>query len=44
MKKLPIALAVPLGIMQAPDPGKMGFGEDGLEMVQVVSVGRKPVP
>jgi hypothetical protein len=44
MMKLPMAIPVPLCMMQAPVPGKMGLGEEGLEMLQVVSVGRKPEP
>jgi len=44
IKKLPNAFAVPLVITHAPDPGKIGLGVDGLEIVHVVSVGRKPAP
>ena len=44
MMKPPTAIPVPLCIMHAAVPFKMRLGEDGLEIVQVVSVGRKPEP
>ena len=42
--KPPIATPVPLCITQAAVPPKITSGEVGLEIVQVVSVGKKPDP
>jgi hypothetical protein len=44
MMKPPYGMPVPLGITQATVPVKTGLGVDGLEMLQVVSVGKKPTP
>ena len=42
--KPPTAIPVPILITHAAVPGSMRLGEVGLEIVQVVSVGRNPDP
>jgi hypothetical protein len=44
MMKLPYGMPEPLGIAQAAVPPNTTLGEDGLKMVQVVSVGKNPTP
>jgi hypothetical protein len=44
MMKPPNAIPVPICITHAEVPVKMRLGEEGLERVQVVSVGRNPDP